>query len=656
MKKAYKIALFAALILLSLPSHAQYFDWVKSYSGQDRSSGGYNNIPTGIVNDSEGNIYYLGDFGMGAGIDTTHFLPIAPSGPGINTSGTVIAKFSPAGEMLWHKTVYSNNGQNTISCQIQMLGDTAIACLMQLKQPNGYGLYTYFLDTLLRDYDGYFVDNDSVMRGTLGALLTFNLDGELIERHMMQTAYFDTTGNLLKPYGEIQTMPLGAHHFCIDNEGNIILLRTAQDYAPGYGSLTDGAVTGLRFIIDGHKYFDFYPQGRPQGWEHQILKFSPHFDSMIFAKYFIQPEPEQTARTLHRVVFSSLKNDINGNLYISGTIFDAETDVLLSEDSSHAIRCQGMDHHGFLVKYRRDGSVAFVKQLAYSDNPDLPYDAFRGIDVDLADSCVVVPFTAGEGNAEILIDDTPLQFTAAVGFLRFDVNNGNYLSHGIVTASGLCDLPSDEVMPQVAVHNRRIALQPNYRGELLAGDSVLSQSAANYGGWGNGILIWNYDGGVLNYADYHTFSPENRMGSLVFHDSSLYAMGMLNAGATFGTNNVSYSGNSIAYLARYVDTAFLTPYRSDNDTNDNDTNDISIVSIDDDSYILIYPNPVQTELHISNIQEPVTSAFITSVNGYRKQVPVKDNAIDFRTFAPGVYFLEIVTMDNKVYSAKIIKR
>lgn len=133
-------------------------------------------------------------------------------------------------------------------------------------------------------------------------------------------------------------------------------------------------------------------------------------------------------------------------------------------------------------------------------------------------------------------------------------------------------------------------------------------------------------------------------------------MGMLNASATFGTNNVSYTGNSIAYLARYVDTAFLMPYRSDNDTNDNDTNDIGIVSIDNDSYILIYPNPVQTEIYISDIQEFVCDAYITSVNGYRKQVPVKDNAIDFRTFAPGVYFLEIVTMDNKVYSAKIIKR
>lgn len=133
-------------------------------------------------------------------------------------------------------------------------------------------------------------------------------------------------------------------------------------------------------------------------------------------------------------------------------------------------------------------------------------------------------------------------------------------------------------------------------------------------------------------------------------------MGMLNASATFGINNVSYSGNSIVYLARYVDTAFLTPYRSDNDTNDNDTNDISIVSIDDDSYILIYPNPVQNELHISDIQEFVISAYITSINGYRKQVPVKDNAIDFRAFAPGVYFLEIVTKDNTVYSAKIIKR
>ncbi len=286
---ARKTLTFALLALMAITAHAQRFDWVKSYSGQDPAGGGVANKPVGIVHDSEGNIYYLGQFGVGAGIDTTHFLPFAPSGSGTRTAGAVIAKFSPSGEMLWHKIVYSNDNQHTSSYQIQMLGDTAIACLMQLNQPDGYGLYTYFLDTLLRNYDGYFVDNDSIMKGSLGALLTFNLDGDLIERHMMQTAFIDTTGELLKPYGEIQTMPIGAHHFCIDNDGNIILLRTAQDYAPGYGSISDGMVMGLRFIIDGHKYFDFFPEEHPQEWEHQILKFSPTFDSMLFANYFIPP-------------------------------------------------------------------------------------------------------------------------------------------------------------------------------------------------------------------------------------------------------------------------------------------------------------------------------------------------------------------------------
>jgi hypothetical protein len=328
------------------------FDWVRYYSGRDYSSTGISNKCAGIVHDSAGNTYYLGEFGVGAGIDSTSFLPFTPTGYGTNSNGTVIAKFSPSGDILWHKAIYSNYGIHTNACQIQMLGDTAIACLVQLSQPNGWGRYTYFLDTLLTEYDDFFVDNDTIYKYVISELFLLNLDGDLIRRHSMQTAFYDTVGSLIREYdGEVQTEPIGAIRFCIDNDGNIILLRLAQDYVLGYGMVRDGLVTGLRFIIDGDKFYDYHIEGRPQGWEYQILKFSPNFDSLHYVKYFVEPKPEQNPLDIKRFNFSSLLCDDGGNFYISGTVDDSRIDIPLSDDTANYLRCKNLFHHGFLIKY-----------------------------------------------------------------------------------------------------------------------------------------------------------------------------------------------------------------------------------------------------------------------------------------------------------------
>lgn len=654
MKKAYKIALFAALILLSLPSHAQYFDWVKSYSGQDPAGGGYANFPVGIVHDSEGNIYYLGQFGVGACIDTTHFLPFAPSGPGIRTTGVVLAKFSPNGELLWHKTIYSNNGKHSTASHIQMMGDTAISCMVGITNPNGYSTYTFFIDTLLTEYGNYFVDNDSIDIGKIDMFLTFNLNGTLIDRHSLQTAYIDTTGNLIMSSGgKATTKGISAHHFAIDNDGNIVIIRSAQDYVSSGVTVADGTVAGLRFIVDGDRYFDYYPQGRPQGWEHMIVKFSPQFNELQYAQYFIRPEETHTETTIDRVEFTSLLVDANNDYYISGYVVTSRANLRLSDDTSQMLTCQGTPSHGFVVKYYANGETAYLKQFTHSSESS---SKFMHSAIDTSDMTLTIPVTAGDDHMNLTIDDTSMDISQGVCFVRLNADNGEYLSHGCVTSSEICDLNTYRSVAQVTTNNNRIALQIRFRGELSADGTVWAPSQTSPADWSYGVMIWGSNGNALQYIDYAADGSDNYPGPCLFFDSTLYLSGKLSTSASFGSHSVLNQGSSVAYLARYVDTAFLTPYRSDNDTNDNDTNDISIVSIDDDLYILIYPNPVQTELHISNIQEPVTSAFITSVNGYRKQVPVKDNAIDFRTFASGVYFLEIVTMDNKVYSAKIIKR
>ncbi len=66
-----------------------------------------------------------------------------------------------------------------------------------------------------------------------------------------------------------------------------------------------------------------------------------------------------------------------------------------------------------------------------------------------------------------------------------------------------------------------------------------------------------------------------------------------------------------------------------------------------------YPNPVRDMLHIA-IDDMVIHATAISLTGVRRQVPAKGNALDLEALQPGVYILEIATMNRK-YHHKIIK-
>ena len=63
-----KYILLSILLAASLPAFSQHFDWVKSYSGQERPGEFWNYI-VGSVTDSHGNLYVAGQFANGASID-----------------------------------------------------------------------------------------------------------------------------------------------------------------------------------------------------------------------------------------------------------------------------------------------------------------------------------------------------------------------------------------------------------------------------------------------------------------------------------------------------------------------------------------------------------------------------------------------------------
>ena len=153
MKKSF----FFTLLLLSFYSlNAQNFQWAKSYSGQDGFNDG-NSKSNKIYNsafDSQGNIYILGRFGVGASIDDEYLLTEA------RLPSNVLAKLDSNGNLLWKKVISNSAYDIQVPNWMEIVGDTSVAIMIEVYMPPMPNEYGYYLDTLV--YGIYTVIPDSL--------------------------------------------------------------------------------------------------------------------------------------------------------------------------------------------------------------------------------------------------------------------------------------------------------------------------------------------------------------------------------------------------------------------------------------------------------------------------------------------------------------
>ena len=312
-----KKTLFATILLLLLPlaSRAQHFEWAKGFGGNSGDDWGC--VIKGSVTDDEGNLYILGQFNVNDTWDNgPRLIPMAPYGPGHMTLSALIAKISPSGEMLWKKVIHSNNGFSPIPYDIKKVGDTAFACLLNVNLPTNDN-YCYYLDTLLPTYSDYPLPlSQDTSWPYFTTFILFGFDGEVKEQHFLQYSLIDSAGN-----DAVVPLPCGLSvawkfylsgiSFDIDSEGNIYLVRRPEDLQSGI-SVTDGTVLGAKFWVDNRCVGMTYTHGKRSLFDPQILKFSPHFDTLLANRYVVQSGLNDSIP--HPYVTSNLKVDIHNNI------------------------------------------------------------------------------------------------------------------------------------------------------------------------------------------------------------------------------------------------------------------------------------------------------------------------------------------------------
>ncbi len=684
-KDSHKLKCTALLVfcmLFSLPAFPQHFDWVKSYSGNSRSDYPYNHI-VGSVTDSHGNLYVAGQFGNGATIDGQDLLPFTPYGSQCNTTlNAAIVKFSPDGQIMWKKVLHANQGFPCTIDEIHLVGDTAlyVESLVDII-PTGNDAYLYFYDTLITSDDtSFMIAADSLGSGVATAFSIMDLDGNFLEHHFLQIAWIDSNGAVItmdrsgginpESTRRIDNQPFHRGPFCVDSDGNIYIGQVPIDniaLLDGWYSIENGKLSGVLIMVDGHSRFTFYPENRPSVSNYRILKFSPHFDSLIQYQYVFADTPFWDGfSTVGRLLIDS-----DNNIYLCSTVGSdlGMSSGRVSLNGAPDMALEGKEATmGFLIKYNSYLEPQYIRQIDYQNTPTYGYSTdnywFHSMAIDEDSNSLFVIATVENfvPTDSMFVEGVQLDANNKALFLRFDKNTGRYLSYGIVPSNKFSAFRGEVNRTDVVCKNNRVFAMPAFQNNIQWQNNEINIEQYK---WGKGLFIWDYAGNSIQYIDFNSITPYAESGTaLVLHDSILYVCGYSTSSMTMADTTLNPSGNTLAYIAKYVDTSFMTPYVH---TGPQDTGDVRIKVVEDGNAFVAYPNPFRQKVNIGiengdlRIENGVAKAWLTDMQGRREEViltPAGNGkyTLDLTNRPQATYLLTLVTATGKTHTLRLLKQ
>ena len=164
--------------------------------------------------------------------------------------------------------------------------------------------------------------------------------------------------------------------------------------------------------------------------------------------------------------------------------------------------------------------------------------------------------------------------------------------------------------------------------------------------------------------DYNSPSPDNQHGFIFLKDSSLWITGTLTADADFGDFHVNAAWNSHAYIARYTDTAFLTPYVYDSTGHGGG---IGITLVEGGNAFVAYPNPfrrkvtIQVESGELKVERGAATAWLTDMSGRSEEVRLTPDgpnrySLDLTSRPQATYLLTLTTADGRQHTVRLLKQ
>ncbi len=566
---ARKTLIFAFLALLAIAAHAQQFEWAKSYYGYGDE---YVNIPRGLVADSEGNTYRLMQVSRGGTLDG-----VDPFDGITNYNySMLLVKMSPNGQHLWHRIINPwERGVDTIGVTVhdlRILGDTALMMMVDMPLPLTIVSYgtpqvqskLYYLDTLLTTSETL-MPTDSIYNWRVTAFITMGLDGTLLEHHFLQVTYLDSLGQPVTRGQKVYGNNLTAQHFDVDSRGNIYIVRHTQDDAfsgldPMY--FYDGALSGYRFMVDGTQFLTHIPPYPTGWWNHQVLKFSPHFDSLLDASYLAGDAPWVDPINTPWMDIKSFDIHEDDQLYFTFNIKVEHDSIPIARSNGLALQVDTLSlAWGTDCMLRLDTGLNANLLMQFNC---VPYDGGYpsvGLSATCVDTATESLFVLGVAGTDGFIgNDNPHQIVYRgdtldnrndAFWLRVGIDDGRYLSYGRMHSSW----GASRGGLSIAARNNRVFAQVAYSGSVFFADTLLTTQSAFETGLA--LAQWDYDGNEVTIYPFHCTHSNSQAGHLLLTDTAVFVTGnSFSSPTTFGD---IFCGNG-QYIAKLVDTSMRSPY------------------------------------------------------------------------------------------------
>ncbi len=674
-----RLILLIFTIFISFNLYSQ--EWAKTYTGAEQPTNG---LPTNTVYntvcDSQGNIYFVGTFGLNASYDG---IPLLDAPLYNNAISLVVAKLDSSGNMLWRKAIknYSNYPVMLANNCLKIIGDTSIVFLVQYMNlaRNDHSYFLYYLDTLVRvpQNESYWPDYPfSAIGGHYGSMLiTLDLDGNLKSNHFLERRLLVDNNQVLGGGALIDYQ--GA--FDIDKDGYIyIYTRTNKNYS--YPEIADSVIV----IVDKERRFGY---NIPYAENLTLFKFSPDFEEMVWCRSLAH---STISYGMDSVVFMPIARgidiDSSGNIYITGFLRNGRdhsregygdsssySEVIVCPDNpNQKIKIAPTDSYtGFIIKYSSDGEVLWTNQMYGQSREPIGDSQFCDIsNVVASDENNAVYFLGygallgPRGGGRLYFDDSiPLRkyhdsTTNQLFFAKLDMETGSYISHGIAPSSHATSYGYNYNVtnPSFTVRNNQVFAQATYGNHLKGNDT-------NYYGSGYAFMRWKDNGYIIETKNFPLITTNwNYTGvknTLVNDRGELILTGMFSNNIHFENIQLTGGSNSNAYIVKYgCDSSYLVPFEGGRVLNDQKpTSFIEEVPLTNNQ-IIIYPNPTKDDIHIVSTNEIINSYSISNINGQtiinREKVNTNKERINLTSLPKGVYILKVIT-DKNVYTRKVVR-
>ena len=205
--------------------------------------------------------------------------------------------------------------------------------------------------------------------------------------------------------------------------------------------------------------------------------------------------------------------------------------------------------------------------------------------------------------------------------------------------------------------NNRLFMQFQYYGGTIFPNDTIQ--IGDYDA-GLALAIFDYSGTIIKGIDYNVINSRSRPGTISLRDSLLYLSGELISDALFGEAPFLSNGIQNAFIALYIDTAFMSPYTGG-------TGNVSITFTPDVGAFTVYPNPFRQIVNIKventelkSVNGTVT-AILTDITGRSEEVHLAPQGggrylLDLTARPQASYLLTLTTADGRQHTLHLLSQ